>query len=109
MIPYKNVIYPSGGIQRKDPVHAVADRLSRQEVNLEWYLENAVDKPLFMYTSAHGDLGLDPWCLTDGVDRSDGFIDDDTVYWVWTETGREITVSPARRFFMQVADIEEII
>lgn len=39
-----------------------ADKIGRQEVGADWYLEHMCDAPLFAWTSDEDlKLGLDPW------------------------------------------------
>lgn len=41
-----------------------ADKIGRQEVTVDWYLEFMCDEPLFLWTSDEDfECGLDPWRL----------------------------------------------
>lgn len=39
-----------------------ADQIGRQEVTVDWYLDNMIDEPIFRWTSdCDANCGLDPW------------------------------------------------
>lgn len=44
-----------------NPAQYAADQLGRQEVEIDWYLDNMIDAPIFRWVEGQEDLGLDPW------------------------------------------------
>ena len=63
MIQHTATKYPSGFVAYDDIAQAAAERLNRQEVTADWYLDNMGDKPLWRWIEGEAECGLDPWRL----------------------------------------------
>jgi hypothetical protein len=80
-----------------DPVHALAERIGRQEVTAQWVFDHP-QGTTYVYDTTAVQYNLDPWRLVDGMDRrTDGSLS----YWLaHGVTDRPVTAQT--RFFIEV-------